>query len=222
MAQTFYFSCDGGATESVGNVWRSDVDMPYLKGVVDPYEADVASQIEKYTSTVTFTKRELKELLHSKNYMCADVVDFRVTETTPTGNVLTVTVFDAAGKSWSFSKEKARTFFGLRSQRYTISGSGAGYYVNKDGVLPSMSGVYAVNGSGNVSQVPSGSMPYVVTRDGIARMEGEAASGNTFTVTTYGWGHNVGMSQWGANAMARRGHTYEEILKFYFTGVKVR
>ena len=65
-------------------------------------------------------------------------------------------------------------------------------------------------------------MPYVVTRDGIARMEGEAASGNTFTVTTYGWGHNVGMSQWGANAMARRGHTYEEILKFYFTGVEVR
>ena len=222
MAQTFYFSCDGGATESVGNVWRSDVDMPYLKGVVDPYEADVASQIEKYTSTVTFTKRELKELLHSKNYMCADVVDFRVTETTPTGNVLTVTVFDAAGKSWSFSKEKARTFFGLRSQRYTISGSGTSYYVNKDGVLSSMSGVYAVNGSGSVSQVPSGSMPYVVTRDGIARMEGEAASGNTFTVTTYGWGHNVGMSQWGANAMARRGHTYEEILKFYFTGVEVR
>ena len=42
----------------------------------------------------------------------------------------------------------------------------------------------------------------------------------TFTVT--GYGHGVGMSQYGADFMARQGSTYEEILKHYYTGVEIR
>ncbi len=38
-----------------------------------------------------------------------------------------------------------------------------------------------------------------------------------FTVT--GNGHGVGMSQWGANYLAKNGGTYEEILKYYFKDV---
>ena len=41
----------------------------------------------------------------------------------------------------------------------------------------------------------------------------------TFSVT--GYGHGVGMSQYGANAMAREGKGYEEILKWYYTGVEL-
>lgn len=36
-----------------------------------------------------------------------------------------------------------------------------------------------------------------------------------------GWGHGVGMSQAGAFGMARRGVTYREILKHYYTGVQL-
>ncbi len=36
-----------------------------------------------------------------------------------------------------------------------------------------------------------------------------------------GYGHGVGMSQWGANAMAKRGENYEAILKHYYTGVDI-
>ncbi len=36
-----------------------------------------------------------------------------------------------------------------------------------------------------------------------------------------GYGHGVGMSQWGANAMANNGSTYEEILKHYYNGVEI-
>ena len=36
-----------------------------------------------------------------------------------------------------------------------------------------------------------------------------------------GNGHSVGMSQDGAKEMARQGFTYDEILKFYYTGVEV-
>lgn len=40
-----------------------------------------------------------------------------------------------------------------------------------------------------------------------------------FSVT--GYGHGVGMSQYGANAMAKRGSSYQEILKHYYTGVEI-
>lgn len=36
-----------------------------------------------------------------------------------------------------------------------------------------------------------------------------------------GYGHGVGMSQWGANVMAKSGSTYDEILKHYYSGVEV-
>ncbi len=36
-----------------------------------------------------------------------------------------------------------------------------------------------------------------------------------------GYGHGVGMSQWGANVMAKEGKNYEEILKHYYTGVEI-
>lgn len=46
-------------------------------------------------------------------------------------------------------------------------------------------------------------------------------SDGVFTFTTYGYGHGVGMSQNGANILAKQGYTYAEILKYYFTGIEV-
>lgn len=42
-----------------------------------------------------------------------------------------------------------------------------------------------------------------------------------FIFTTYGWGHGVGMSQNGANYLGKIGYTYEQILKYYYTGIDV-
>ena len=39
-----------------------------------------------------------------------------------------------------------------------------------------------------------------------------------FTVRTVGYGHGVGLSQYGAEAMAEDGSTYDEILSHYYTG----
>ena len=44
---------------------------------------------------------------------------------------------------------------------------------------------------------------------------------NEITITTYGFGHGVGMSQWGANGMAQNGQTAEQIVTYYYTGTKV-
>jgi len=38
----------------------------------------------------------------------------------------------------------------------------------------------------------------------------------SFTISGSGWGHGVGMSQWGAQAMALDGSSYTDIISHYF------
>jgi len=40
-------------------------------------------------------------------------------------------------------------------------------------------------------------------------------------LTTYGNGHGVGMSQWGANGMAAEGKTAMDIVTYYYQGIKI-
>lgn len=46
-------------------------------------------------------------------------------------------------------------------------------------------------------------------------------SGDQLEIVTTGYGHGVGMSQYGANGMAEQGYNYKEILKHYYTGVEI-
>ncbi len=48
----------------------------------------------------------------------------------------------------------------------------------------------------------------------------EYANGK-FTFTTLGYGHGVGLSQYGADYMARQGSTYDEILLHYYSGASI-
>ena len=43
-----------------------------------------------------------------------------------------------------------------------------------------------------------------------------------FVFTVNGYGHGVGMSQYGANYMAQQGFSYKEILKHYYTDVEIK
>lgn len=45
-----------------------------------------------------------------------------------------------------------------------------------------------------------------------------AYADGTFTITTYGYGHGVGLSQYGAYAMAQAGSSWQEILQHYYPG----
>ena len=45
-----------------------------------------------------------------------------------------------------------------------------------------------------------------------------AAAKPTFFISGRGWGHGIGMSQWGAYGFAQRGTTYDRILAHYYRG----
>ena len=231
LIEAVYSSHDGGATESAVNVWGSNV--AYLIGKYDPYEASVASKVPNYNWTVTYTAQELTDLLNSKGYTNSGIVDFKVTKTSPTGNAIEITFTDSSGKSWSKIRDDCRTFLGLRSIHYTVSssagssssGGGGSYTVNGNGTLGSLDGAYAIDGNGSTSKL--GSDVYIIDGSGqVTQATASSGSGGdsstVFTITGSGWGHNVGMSQWGAYAMAQQGYTYKDILTFYYTGIEVR
>lgn len=46
--------------------------------------------------------------------------------------------------------------------------------------------------------------------------------GDSVYFTTRGWGHGVGMSQYGANGMAKAGYRYDQILTHYYQGVTIK
>ena len=45
---------------------------------------------------------------------------------------------------------------------------------------------------------------------------------NNIVITTRGFGHGVGMSQYGANEYAKQGWSYSQILKHYYTGISIK
>lgn len=47
-------------------------------------------------------------------------------------------------------------------------------------------------------------------------------NGNSVDINTKGFGHGVGMSQYGAEGMALKGYKYDEILKYYYQGVEIK
>lgn len=67
----------------------------------------------------------------------------------------------------------------------------------------------------SLAPTTSGRLPEVLPSN---RFEAGTRDGHMI-VTGRGWGHGVGMSQWGAEGLARRGESYAEILTHYYTGV---
>src|SRR5919202_3410213 len=48
-----------------------------------------------------------------------------------------------------------------------------------------------------------------------------AAAGTVFLLDGHGWGHGVGMSQWGAEGYARHGWDYRRIVTHYYQGTRI-
>ncbi|MBU9723414.1 MULTISPECIES: stage II sporulation protein D [Bacillaceae] len=83
---------------------------------------------------------------------------------------------------------------------------------------------------GNVAKVAFGDVEYTgrqvreekLGRDIIASSDFTwERRGDTIHIETRGWGHGVGMSQFGANGMAQEGHDFRDIIHHYYQGVEI-
>lgn len=242
VIETFYSASHGGASESVYNVWGSSLSTyPYLCGVKDPYEADTASMNPYSSWTVSYTTSTLTQRLQSKGYGTGTSVASLDLTYSDLGNVIAVKVNYANGQSNTFKPTNMRSVFNISSIRFQVNNSGSGetvsdgsLAVNGSGTLPEQDSYYVISGSGTVGKTGredlyaisgSGSVDPVTSSSGggSSVTEGNVVhvTGSSYVFEGSGNGHQIGMSQWGAYAMAKRGFTYDEIITFYFPGTTV-
>lgn len=247
LATTFYSSSHGGASESANYIWGTNMEKyPYLCGVEDPYEQET-DDINAYSPwTVSYTAGELTSKLQSKGYGIGTKVDSLELNYSELGNVIGIKVHWANGQKNTFKPDYIRSYFGVRSIRFTVNGETVGtiqtdpsdssyYTINESERREDLEGVYVIAADGVVEQRSetlyaisgSGKVEELKTEEK-QESSGTNQGGGTVTVSSSryvfegaGWGHQVGMSQYGAYAMAQLGFTGEEIVEFYFPGTEV-
>ena len=183
LCTTYYFSCDGGATEDYAHIWGGS-GYSYLVGKVDPYEAAVSGSAANYTYSITNSRTgsTMRSLAQKVGLGDTNIAanGIRVETYPATGNVKSVTITGENGKTAVIDQNSSVGRWDF------LSASGFTVY----------------------------SYRYSVTYD---------ASNDTFTCTRLGWGHGIGLSQWGAYAMASSyGKSYQEILGFYYDGTHLQ
>lgn len=234
LIEAVYFSSDGGATEDAANAWGAD--HPYLQGKEDPYESTISFKGQSWSYQVTPT--QLKTLLNNMGYSCGTITGFAVTEITDNGNVNEITITDNTGDTFVFKRDNVRVLQNLSgvtymSRRFTISSNRDGgdsaaldtsfsVYDGDTTITKDTVTVITNNGTKIVTTPAS-----IITSSGVVTIGSKPSadvSGNEsgWTLSGSGYGHNIGMSQWGAYAMGELGYTYDEILEFYYTGITIK
>lgn len=208
LASTFFHSNSGGRTENSENVWTTAV--PYLVAVDDPYSVGSPNDVW----SVSYTPEQIKQILASKKINIGDITKIVAEKVSVNGRIQKLTFVGTQGQV-SYEKDKIRSVFDanvVKSIWFTISTPGASYAVEGASglttapstlVAESSSGAQAVANNGIVAQTSGGVTTLTV-------------SGNMYVFSGKGWGHGIGMSQWGAKKMAETGFDYEAILTHYF------
>ena len=228
LAELYYSSSAGPRTEDVKNVWGNSV--PYLVSVDNNYE-DTAN-IPNGIWTGSLTADEATTIMRNKGYDVGNVTSIKATEYSENGRVLKLEVRGTKGTK-VFEREACRTVFNTitKSQMFSVTGNGeAGENV------PSVNTT-----DGNATASKKVNEIVMLTSAGRATLEakqlfvtngvyqktyditttGGGGKNTAFTFEGKGWGHGIGMSQYGAKGMAEAGYKYVDILLHYFPGTNL-
>lgn len=220
-ASTFYHSDSGGHTESVENVWSSTI--PYLVGVQDPYGAIGGSTQANWQ--IELSQQELQSIIMHNGGDVGTILSLRPTSLYPSGRIEELLIMGMRGNI-TFTKQQPRlpngtgALYALRSTMYTVQAKSTPVVVagsQGNVTLTSLQNAYVASAQG-VSQLPAAAQFTVRSKAGMSSIHAEPTS---FIFNGSGWGHGVGLSQWGAKGMADLGHSYEEILLHYYRGIQI-
>ncbi|MBW3561878.1 MAG: SpoIID/LytB domain-containing protein [Actinobacteria bacterium] len=191
-----FFSSAGGHTRNNEHVFgfgqRTAGPKPYLKGVEDPDEA--ISPHHRWS--VQMTRAELEGLLShgatlSQGLPMANI-EWIASDGDPDGiRVDQVRVTRVDGHQVQLSASKFRAWLSEVGPQ----------------VLPNRFPVRNAEGKALPDTVPSSRFEFQLTA-------------TDALITGKGWGHGVGMSQWGARGKAEKGMTHDDILAAYYNGVR--
>lgn len=211
-AQVFFFSSSGGYTEDVKNVWGSE--FPYLVSREDKYE-DTAN-IKSANWSFELTGEELKNSLKDYGINVGDITGVKIIEKTAAGRVQKLGVSGTSGNI-VLEKERIRNVLDTKSRMFDLLA------ILKPISVINAAGVEKINPAelniktqtGNNNSIGDIS---IITQSGNVTYAGVA---DKYLISGKGYGHGVGMSQWGAKGMADNGIDYKAILLHYFPGTNL-
>ncbi|MFC5469463.1 SpoIID/LytB domain-containing protein [Cohnella suwonensis] len=110
---------------------------------------------------------------------------------------------------------------GLKSTLFQLEETGRYAIMGKDGgtrELPRQQGpVQAIGADGSVQQLQGPNL-FIMDGSGLLRA---ATTTPRFVFSGKGFGHGLGMSQWGARGLAEQGYDYQSILLYYYKNVSI-
>lgn len=222
LAETYFYSMSGGKTADVYSAWGGGAGLDYLQSKDDIYE-DVEN-IKSDIWQVNYTAEEIEEKLASAGVNIGNVTALTIAERGDDLRVRKLIISGTLG-THTLTFDKCRSFFNLRSQYYYISGGetvsqNTAFAISSAGISEvDLNGASILSSSG-ITTAPSSVTVIGADTTAILNSNTVSPSGD-FVFSGRGNGHGVGMSQYGAQGMAKAGFTYDAIIKFYFTGVDV-
>lgn len=224
-----FFSTSGGRTANVSDVWNSkQSDFPYLVSVDDPYEKSPYSNWSETFPTATLLKS------FGITDLNAQIYDISIAKTGANGEVRGATIKTSAGDKTVtgigsviqklFPLNNPSVYNQLYSNWFDIQKNGT---VEQDLSVQTTSGTTVIEDmKGQKVQTANGEVTLtdskvsIQTANGVISNEGEGSI-TSVTVTGKGWGHRIGMSQYGAKGFAENGWSAEQILTHYYQGTTV-
>lgn len=220
LINAYFFSSSGGYTEANENVW-SGAALPYLRPVLD-YDQDSPW----FSWHLSLTMDQVEQALAAAGYGVGKLYEVIPDGQTQSGRWARVIIRGSAG-SKTLTGNQFRLAIGatvLRSTKFTVH--------PVDPRLADVQQAYSgsealtvVAAGGRVASVPLNGIS-VVTAGGAAAPAGYTVVGKQAVPASLsfdggGYGHGVGLSQWGARGMALQGYNYQDILKHYYTGIEI-
>lgn len=225
LCKCYYSSSMGPTTEDVKYVWGNE--LPYLTSVDNSYE-----DTENVTNGVwsgVLSVAEASTIMRNKGWDVGDVQKIEVLEYSPNGRVTKMRITGNTAIK-TLELEQCRLVFNTitKSQMFTVVGDGESSGHTRIAVtdgqtltrrrpdkLQLLTGAGRAEFTGETLYTTNGQYQKTYTDSD------EQAVNTSFTFRGEGWGHGVGMSQYGAKGMANAGYTYDEILTHYFTGTEI-
>lgn len=221
FASTFYHSSSGGHTEN-NEVIYTGAPIAYLRGVPD---FDNVAGNSRYAWEYTFSFDEFAKKARDGGYNVGNVVGVNATGTLGASGRPSQWQLAGASGNQLLRGEQLRSMLGIPSspKQVTIRQTGPGSLTR---LWQGSEKVAVVGPGGTVTRTVRGTAVVsgtgsVTTLGPVTAIGGTADLTAGITVTGGGWGHGVGMSQWGAYGMATQGKTYEQILLHYYRGTKL-
>ncbi|MGE5678837.1 MAG: SpoIID/LytB domain-containing protein [Pseudomonadota bacterium] len=218
LITAFFHSTSGGHTEDSENIWGTRTD--YIRGVDDKYS--YGSPYDNWT--LEMDRATLKDKLTQAGIDLGDITGVNILEVSSFGRVLSLEVVGSK-ETKVFEREKIRNILGtttLRSIWYKVT-TDADIFVRGSMLANAeqdrASGLYVVTSAGK-SKV--GSTARTISARGMYGSRAYKAVPSVYTFQGKGFGHGLGMSQYGAKGMAEAGNNYEEILEHYYQGAVVQ